>query len=59
MENKRAAIKKAKAIGALLLFIMIVFGVCLDVYYMYKMPAEGLSFILIGLASACITDIVS
>ena len=26
---------------------------------MYKIPAEGLSFILIGLASACITDVVS
>ena len=59
MVNKGTAVKKAKAICALLLFIVIVFGVCLDVYYMYKMPAEGLSFILIGLASACITDIVT
>ena len=57
--NKGTAVKKVKAIFALLLFIVIVFGVCLDVYYMYKMPAEGLSFILIGLASACITDILT
>ena len=59
MVNKGTAVKKVKAIFALLLFIVIVFGICLDVYYMYKMPAEGLSFILIGLASACITDILT
>ena len=62
MENIRGRgnyIKKAKAVAALLLFIVLVFGICLDAYYMYKLPAEGLSFILLGVASACITDIVS
>ena len=43
---------------ALILFMVLVFGICLDVYYLYKLPSEGLNFVLLGLASACVTDTV-
>ena len=35
---------------ALILFMVLVFGICLDVYYLYKLPSEGLNFVLLGAA---------
>lgn len=35
-----------------------VFGICMDAYFLHSLPAEGLSFVALGLAAAFVADFV-
>ena len=46
-----------KPVILVLTLMTLVFGVCMDVYYMLSMSGEGLEFILVGLAAAFVSDV--